>query len=409
MANFQTLEKEIIAPDLCTYCGTCVGICPTQTLAIENGAIVNAKNSCINCGKCVSSCPGKYFDYAKYETSVCHSESAKHPFIGNYYAIYTGHSLDASIRAGSSSGGGITELLLYLIRTKFIDAVLVTKMDSAGGATPIITADESIIIQAAQSKYCPSPTNKILKQILDSDRRIAYVGLPCQVQGLKKAMGANPILKKRIPITIGLFCGFNMTMDATYFLIKKSHIPLTDIQEISYRKKINGTTGFFIRGTQKTFFVEKHGYTFLNLFFSPKRCLKCYDYTAEFADISFGDAWEKGLGWSRIICRTPESNKLIQDMAKDFIFKIQQSDVNEIAASQKSILSHKKVDFWIRKKCLRNFPEYNIEVPYLTIKEKVHGIIMTAILVFAHSKPGLFLLYHIPFHLFTKLSKTLRK
>lgn len=408
MNNFQTLKQEIITPNLCTHCGTCVGICPTQTLTIESGAIVNAKDSCISCGKCVSSCPGKYFDYPKYEEPLCCSESAKHPFIGNYHTIYAGHSLNTQIRANGSSGGGITELLLYLIRTKFVDAVLVTKMDSSGTA-PILTSDENIIIQAAQSKYCLSPTNRILKQILDSDKRIAYVGLPCQVQGLKKAMTVNPVLKERIPITIGLFCGFNMTIDATQFLIQKSRIPKTDIQEISYRKKINEATGFFIRGTQKTFFVEKHGYTFLNLFFSPKRCLKCYDYTAEFADISFGDAWEKGLGWSRIICRTPESDKLIQEMAANQIFKIQTSSVRDIAASQKSILSHKKVDFWIRKKYLRNFPEYNLEVPELTAKEKIHGIAMTGILIFTHSKLGLFLLYHIPFQLFTKLSKILRK
>lgn len=408
MTDFQNLKQEVISPGLCTCCGTCIGVCPTHTLSFKNNTVFDEKSACIHCGKCISSCPGKYFDYAKFEKQFQFPDSSKHLFVGHYQKIYAGHSQDQKVRALGSSGGCITELLLYLIRTKSVDAVITT-INGPDGPTPIITAKESEIIQAAQSKYCISPTNIILKQVIESNKRFAYVGLPCQIEGLRKAMETTPVIKKRISIVIGLFCGFNMTMDATHFLVKKSKIPFYDIQELSYRKKLNETTGFYIRGSQRSFFIEKHGYTFLNLFFSPKRCLKCYDYAAEFADISFGDAWEQGLGWSRIICRTPETNQLIQNMANKGALTIQSSNVEAMTSSQKSILSHKKLDFWVRRNCYRKFPDYNTPVPHLSFKNKLHGIFMTVILFFAHSKLGLLFLNCLPFHAITKLSKKLRK
>lgn len=404
MLNFESLKKEIISANLCTYCGTCVGICPVQTLSPLNETIVNSHDACISCGRCLSSCPGKYFDFQKYTKAG----QKNHIYVGNFENIYTGHSNNSLTREQGSSGGCVTELLLHLLRTNKVDSVIVTTNTDHGPA-PIITSDEKEIIRAAQSKYCLSPTNIILNAVLKSGKRFAYVGLPCQIQGLRKAMDVTPALKSKIPYIIGIFCGFNMTINATHFLVKKSKIVPTDVQEISYRKKLNGTTGFFIRGSQKNFFVEKHGYTFLNLFYSPKRCLKCYDYTAEFADIAFGDAWEKGLGWSRIISRTAETDQLLHDMAQAGRITLTSSSVTDIANSQKSILSHKKLDFWIRKNFYKNFPEYNIPVPALNSKQKLHGNLMTFILTIAHSKVGLLLLTILPFDLLQKISKKLRK
>ena len=206
MLNFELLKKEVVSTDLCTYCGTCIGVCPTQTLSSTNGTIINSHDACINCGKCVISCPGKHFDFQKHKKIA----QKTHLYTGNYENIYTGYSLTPLTRKQSSSGGCVTEFLIHLIRTNKVDSVIVT-INTPHGPTSIITSDEKEIIKAAQSKYCLSSTNTILKEIINSEKHFAYVGLPCQIHGLYKAMDALPVLKDKVRYVIGIFCGFNMT------------------------------------------------------------------------------------------------------------------------------------------------------------------------------------------------------
>ena len=61
MKGFEDLKKEVIDTDLCTRCGTCVGVCPVQTLAYQENRIVDVEKQCIKCGKCSATCPGKEF------------------------------------------------------------------------------------------------------------------------------------------------------------------------------------------------------------------------------------------------------------------------------------------------------------------------------------------------------------
>ena len=63
--GWNELEKNVIEQDLCTLCGTCIGICPVSTLAFDSSkeTIYDLKQSCINCGQCMKSCPGAFFDY----------------------------------------------------------------------------------------------------------------------------------------------------------------------------------------------------------------------------------------------------------------------------------------------------------------------------------------------------------
>ena len=45
---------------LCTLCGDCVDVCPTECLAIARGtAVVLVPQSCISCGVCAAVCPAQ--------------------------------------------------------------------------------------------------------------------------------------------------------------------------------------------------------------------------------------------------------------------------------------------------------------------------------------------------------------
>jgi len=405
------LKKEVIDTELCTKCGTCIGICPTNSFQFRDGKLEVLEDKCVDCGLCVKVCPGKYFDYKAMNQNLYGSDYDSSSRLGTYKSIYAGYSMSDTTRNAAASGGIITEISKYLLKNKMVDGVI-TIANREGESTSFgvkVARSVDEVEAAAQSKYTVIPTNEILKTILKENGKYAYIGLPCQIHGLRKAMEVNPTLKERIGLTVGLFCGFNMDNEATEYLIHKSKISKSDITELSYRKKIGDETGFYVAGGGKEYFVNKHEYTFMNLIFSPKRCLKCYDYSAEFSDISVGDAWEYGQGWSRIIVRTEAGQSLINEMVQQKCIRLEASSAEAIYNSQKKILSHKKRDIWYRWDKMKNIPEINIGDRPKDLQVNIKGKLQYYITVFSNNPIGRKLCYLLPFSLLRKVSKALRK
>src|SRR5690348_15539969 len=52
--------SKIISEDLCHRCGSCVGICPTGVLALdeEEYPVIKNLSACTDCDLCVKVCPG---------------------------------------------------------------------------------------------------------------------------------------------------------------------------------------------------------------------------------------------------------------------------------------------------------------------------------------------------------------
>src|SRR5690606_8382981 len=100
------------------------------------------------------------------------------PLLGNYEACYVGHSMDDKIRYDSSSGGMITQILLYLLEEGLIDGALVTRMNPERPLEPepFIARTPEDIIEARGSKYCPVPANVALREIIEEPGRYAVVG-----------------------------------------------------------------------------------------------------------------------------------------------------------------------------------------------------------------------------------------
>lgn len=408
--NFESLDREILDKHLCTSCGTCVGICPAKCIEYKNER-VECVGTCISCGKCMEVCPGKAFDYNDFSKALFQKGYNSKDWLGSYINIYAGHSNDVDIRNNSGSGGIITEVALYLLKNKHVDGVVTihNKNGSEFEFEPTIARSEEDIKISAQSKYTLVPTNRIISEILANDGKYAFVGLPCQIHGIRKAMKTNKKLRDRVVFIIGIFCGFNMYAASTDYLLKKSRIKKSEIKELSYRKKIDGDTGFFVTDGVKSNYIKKHEYTYLNLFYSPSRCQLCYDYSGEFSDLSVGDAWEKGLGWSRIICRSQFAENIIQNMRNDNLISLVESSEDEVKSSQKKILAHKKRDIWYRWGKKKDIPAINIGPKPDDIKPNIKGKIQYYIMKFGGTRFGRFLLGLIPFSWLRKVSSRLRK
>ncbi|MDR2409396.1 MAG: Coenzyme F420 hydrogenase/dehydrogenase, beta subunit C-terminal domain [Bacteroidales bacterium] len=360
----EQCPERIIKKNLCTNCGTCIGVCPRGAVAFKNDEIIVDKTACTSCGECINVCPGGDFDFPAYQKALFYKEKGVDDReLGHYIGVYRGFSHNKVVRAAAASGGVVTEFLCELLEGRQVDGAVVVVPDSHNPArfTVDIARSREEILAAVQSKYTFVPMNEILKEIKKYDGKYAFVGLPCQIQGLRKAMEADALFSSRIFFVIGLFCGFQMKYGGTKYLIDKSGIPRDAIKKIEYRAKRGRRTGFrVVSNDGGEFFVDKHEYTFLNLVYTMPRCLKCYDFTAEFSDVSIGDAWEKEA-FSRIVTRTGKSDAVVEKLKNSNKIFVEESNKEDIMATQGHLIRYKKYGVWRRKRLFLNFPRYNVE------------------------------------------------
>ncbi|MDR2884245.1 MAG: Coenzyme F420 hydrogenase/dehydrogenase, beta subunit C-terminal domain [Deferribacteraceae bacterium] len=397
MNSASYLKEYVIESELCTRCGTCIGVCPCKVFTFQDDEIQTNEASCIDCGLCKKTCPGVDFDFLRY----ANNGDIQSRYFGHYRSIIKGRSKCEGVCG--ASGGVVTTILIHLLNSKQINGALVVSSYNGLGFEPIIADNEALINDSAQSKYCLIPMNKLLADVKKKEGQFAFVGLPCQVHGLRKAMEFDPILKKKINLIIGLFCGFNMYYEATDYLISQSKIPEKNIKNVEYRSKVGDNTGFCVTSLDGTrFFTSKSEYAFLNMVFVPRRCLKCYDYSAEFADLSVGDAWELKNA-SRVILRSIKAENIISDLVKEKLVDIFESSEYEILKKQKKIIDNKKLYIWERFKYFKHKPQYNVAPIPLNGKEKIGAFIFNSAVLLGTSKFAKLVLRIVPYRFITVL------
>ena len=332
--------------NLCNFCGNCIAVCPTKAIEIGDEKPVLTGN-CISCGLCYDNCPGIEVPFRKLENNIFGKNSTSD--IGVYKNIFISHSTDLNIRKNAASGGVVTSLLTYLFEEKNIDRAVVVGMNKNSPSEPEIKIVKSLseLSSTSQSKYTMIPLNSILDKVKDAKGKTAIVGLPCHIHGIRKLQDSG-WLRNDI-ITIGLFCGFNVSHKATEYLVKKLGFAKEDIKKIEYRAgKWPG--GFRIESKNgKKRYLPKEIYNFLMPMFVPKRCTVCPDLTGELADISVGDAWIEGYkGWSSVITRTEMGDKIFKSAVKNGYLKAEKISKEIILNTHSHLLRYKKRGIIIR-------------------------------------------------------------
>jgi coenzyme F420 hydrogenase subunit beta len=376
MQRIKKTIEEVLNAELCNGCGTCVGLCPNSAIYMskaKDGYIPKLnRNECNHCGICYEVCPGHSVNFRKLNLMIFGKEQ-QDILMGNYINCYVGHATDLNIRRNSTSGGLITSLLIFAIEEGIIDGALVTKMNDVLPLEPEVfiarTKDE--IISASKSKYCPVPANTVLKDILRENGRFATVGLPCHIQGIRKAEVINKKLAKKIVLHLGLICNHTPTFSATTYILQKMKLKKEDVKKIDYRG--GGWPGgmSIILANGKKNFVEQFnpfywGYVF-NSYFFPTRCIFCNDKTCELSDISFGDAWNLSnskIGESIIVSRSKIGEELLEKATMKKDIEIKKVGSKQIVESQGLDLVRRrnKARILIFKKLGKRVPVCNQEV-----------------------------------------------
>jgi len=146
-------------------------------------------------------------------------------------------------------------------------------------------------------------------------KRIAFVGLPCQIAGVRKAQATNRRLRDVIGPCIGIFCARQFEFGGTKIVLRRFGRARGRVTRLRYRS--GGWPGgirYRAASGEESFIGHRAYYPamFGPFFFTPLRCLTCTDQTAELADLSCGDAWlpevmaTDDIGSSVILTRSEE-------------------------------------------------------------------------------------------------------
>lgn len=340
---FGSLMAEVVRTGLCMYCGTCIASCPVNVLHHTEDEKPTIKGICVLCELCYYSCPRVEFPFNEYEEEAFGRSRKPEEPLGVVRRAYVARSKDEEILRVAQDGGVVSALLIYALEKGIIDVAAVTASDPENPLkpVPILASTREEILSAAGSKYSPSGSVSLLgdAEVGYPNAKIGFVGLPCQIQGIKRltlSPKGNRKRGERVSLTIGLFC-----MDSFHHKGLVSHLEgkldlaPSRIGKVDIKK---GKLRIYVKeGARESLEVpvkELDPYLI-------QGCSKCQDFTGELADISVG-AVDAPNGWCIVITRSELGDALIGEMCKNGLLECRPIENIEEELPQTVKLSKKK-------------------------------------------------------------------
>lgn len=382
---------------LCNRCGSCVGL--------SEGKIVFEDKTGKYLPKIVApiedemadtlweACAGKQFNFPKYTDQFYPDRSHFHTFIGPYERIGIGYATDPAVRLGGASGGIISAVLIWLLNKKMIDGAVVLGMSEKEPwltqAFIATTADE--VMSGAQSKYIISSNNDILPEIAAFKGKLAYVGLPGQIQSIRKLQAMGHPSVKNIAYIFGPFYGNTLHFSSVNSFLKTHGVK--DYRQITKLYFRHGEWPGNMRVELKSGRVielKKFHANYLIPFHILRNSLYCTDLTNEFTDLSGGDAWapvyeERGKGFSMVISRSKKGDELLQAMVDEGWLSFDQISEQEAITMHSHGYDFKKRGGFIRigfRRLLgKSIPDFGYEVKGFAFSRYAMEVVISSLFI----------------------------
>ncbi len=328
---FWELASGVIDADRCIRCGTCVAVCPSDSIGVGGDGLPALVKMCTGCSLCWDFCPRGGL---RYETTWI--EPGSHPAAPpGARPAGTPGDLDFPVRisgggagdglgalreswAARSAGGAlggprvqdggvVTALLVAALEAGDIDGALVARASAteAWKGVPYLARTPDEVRECGGSFYNQTMALGHLDLSgydLPAHPRLAVVGTPCEVQGIR-AMQAYPWPRgshrvEAVVLTIALACTKSFDYEAL-MLDEIARRRGVDLDEVGKLDVVRGQLVVWdregselVREPVKAF----HGAAL-------KGCDECADFLGRGADLTVGNVGSPD-GWSSVLVRT---------------------------------------------------------------------------------------------------------
>ncbi len=304
---FWDLEQAVIDADRCVQCGVCVAACPTDSIGIGEDDLPELVKMCTGCSLCWDFCPRGGLQYEATWKISGSGNGHRGNGLGHVEESYTA-KVDPEIE-GVQDGGFVSALLISLLENDEIDGALLARESE----TERWKGEAFLATTPAEVRECAgSFYNQTLAlghvdfkgYDLPPNPRIAVVGTPCEIEGIK-AMQARPWTwgsskVEAITLTIALLCtkSFNYEKLMLEEIRDKRNVDLDNVGRVDI---IRGK--MIVQDLQGETVFEEPIRDFHNA--ALKGCDECADFMGHAADISVGSVGSAD-GYSSVLVRSEE-------------------------------------------------------------------------------------------------------
>ena len=313
--------KQVLEKSRCTGCTTCMNICPKGAITMIEDSDgfkypVIDQDKCINCGLCVKTCP---------VLNTKENESLN--------KCYVGYNKSEEVRLNSSSGGIFSLIANHILDQKGI--VIGAAFNKENELKHIAIEKTKDLNKLMGSKYLQSDLTDIFKYIKENikERKILFVGTPCQVGGLK-AFIKNDYNNL---ICVDLVCHGVPSPKLFKKYIEELENENGKLLNYNFRDNSTGWDTYSNTATfkDKNITEDRRQNKYMKLFLSDvalrQSCFNCnFKLGNKYSDITLGDFWGiknhypemyNKSGVSAIIINTKQGEELFNNINKDIEYK----------------------------------------------------------------------------------------
>lgn len=286
--------------------------------------------------------------------------------VGYYKEIYAGHVLESGYRENGSSGGLVTWVLIRLLAEGDIDGVIHVGETGRKGELFEYRVSETPqdVIKNAKSRYYPVHMDDVLKRVKLSNKRFAFVGVPCFVKALRLLAENDEEIASRVKYCISIFCGHFKTKAFSEMIAWQQGVAPAELDSINFRVKNpkRPANQYSVQVTRAGNSEHKlspvmtrdlYGMDWGLGYFKPKACDWCDDIAGETADLACGDAWlpeftgESG-GTNIVVVRHARISDLIRGGIESGFLALSEQPVDKVYESQAGNYRHRQEGLSLR-------------------------------------------------------------
>lgn len=333
--------EKVISKNFCTGCNACATVCPKDAITMIEDSDgfkypVIDQEKCIDCGLCQRTCP---------ILNTKNNDTVNKCFVA--------YNKDENIINESSSGGIFTLLADKILDQKGI--VVGAAFDENNKLKHVAISKKDELDKLKGSKYLQSDLDNIFTYIKEQvkDKKLLFVGTPCQVAGLKSIIKDNNNL-----ICVDLVChGVPSQKLFDKYIKELEEKNNSKLLNYNFRDKSTGWDTYSNKAIFNNSEVKElaRDNKYMKIFLSDialrESCYNCnFKLGNKYSDITLGDFWGinnyypymyNNKGVSAIIINTSNGEEIFNDI-KGFI-EYKDCDIDEIIEGNPSIkISSKK-------------------------------------------------------------------
>jgi coenzyme F420-reducing hydrogenase beta subunit len=338
----------------CLECGKCTALCPIARVNREYAPVMHLARAlrgfhgearsdqgiwaCMTCEICSTACPSQV-DYPRFVLGL-RAEVLRSGFENTHLSDLEGVFLEGerdpdlgvyrritAIRTAmpGQDGGVVTSILVEGLASGLFDCAIVVQRRGGSTVEAVIAESAEEIRMSKGSKYQLVPVaGKLVEAALErGKKRIAVVGTPCQVAGIREIQQCLPEVEIFV---IGLFCMENFNPH----LLRRRVAELleVDLDTAEATGLVKGSFTVTSQGRQTSCSVSDLQEAVREV------CRYCTDFTARLADISIGSIGSP-QGFSTVITRSRKGDALLSLLQDSTEAEVDRAEIARLASRKR--------------------------------------------------------------------------